>query len=182
MDAHTVPLPGRLLVATPDLHDPNFRQSVVYLLAHGDDGSLGVIVNRPGEVPVDQVIPALADAVTPPPTMFAGGPVRPDGVIALAHVDEDVEGVGTVAPGVGVVDLEREPLDVTDRVDELRLFAGHAGWVPGQLDQELASGGWFVVDGRPEDVFAAEPEDLWERVLRRQGGVFTTATADPSIN
>lgn len=179
--------PGRLLVATPELEDPNFQQSVVLLLAHGDDGSLGVVVNRPGELPVTEVLPALVRAVSEPATMFAGGPVQPDGVIGLGRVgpertDEAVDSLNPIIPGLGVVDLDQDPDVLAGELDELRLFAGHAGWTPGQLDSELEQGGWFVVDAKPGDVFSAEPEELWTRVLRRQGGLFTTATVDPSSN
>lgn len=174
--------PGRLLVATPDLSDPNFQHAVVLLLAHGEDGSLGVVVNRPGELPVTDVLPALAPAVSEPATMFAGGPVQPDGVIGLGRAEAEVDSLNPVIPGLGVVDLEQDPDVLAAELTELRLFAGHAGWIPGQLDNEMEQGGWFVVDARPEDVFCAEPDELWTRVLRRQGGLFVTATVDPSAN
>lgn len=174
--------PGRLLVATPDLEDPNFQRSVVLLLAHGDDGSLGVVVNRPGELPVTEVLPALAPAVSEPSTMFAGGPVQPDGVIGLGRAENDVDSLNPIIPGLGVVDLDQDPDLLAAELRELRLFAGHAGWTPGQLDAELQQGGWFVVDAQPGDAFCSDPDELWTRVLRRQGGVFLTATADPSTN
>lgn len=179
--------PGRLLVATPELDDPNFRRTVVLLLAHGDDGSLGVVVNRPGELPVTEVLPALSEVVTAPPLMFAGGPVQPDGVIGLGRGEDvvETESLGVLSPelpGMGVVDLDRDPELLAAELADLRLFAGHAGWSPGQLDSELDAGGWFVIDSRPDDPFCADPDELWVRVLRRQGGLFTTATADPTTN
>lgn len=174
--------PGRLLVATPELEDPNFRRTVVLLLAHGEDGSLGVIVNRPGELGVVEVLPDLSEIVTEPATMFSGGPVQPDGVIGLGRADGEAESLGELAPGIGVVDLERDPQLLAAELRDLRLFAGHAGWSPAQLDSELDEGGWFVVDSQPDDAFCPDPDELWARVLRRQGGLFTTATTDPSAN
>lgn len=179
--------PGRLLVATPELEEPNFARAVVLLLAHGDDGSLGVVVNRPGELPVTEVLPGLATAVSEPATMFAGGPVQPDGVIGLGRVgpgqpDEEVTSLNLVIPGLGVVDLDQDPDVLAGQLSDLRLFAGHAGWTPGQLESELEQGGWFVVDARPGDAFCSAPGELWTRVLRRQGGLFSTATVDPSSN
>lgn len=178
--------PGRLLVATPEMEDPNFARSVVLLLAHGDDGSLGVVVNRPGELPVTEVLPGLASAVSEPATMFAGGPVQPDGVIGLGRAEpgrgDDVTCLNPVIPGLGVVDLDQDPDVLAGQLSDLRLFAGHAGWTPGQLESELEQGGWFVVDARPGDAFCSVPDELWKRVLRRQGGLFSTATVDPSSN
>ena len=174
--------PGRLLVAAPDLDDPNFQQSVVLLLAHTDEGTLGVILNREGELPVAEVVPELESLAAEPTSVFVGGPVQPDGVVALARVDEEVDGVGPIAPGLGVLDLDRETGYIPPEVRRLRLFAGHAGWDAGQLEEELAAGGWFVVDGEADDAMTSDPAHLWERVLRRQGGVFITATADPSTN
>lgn len=174
--------PGRLLVAAPDLEDPNFQRSVVLVLAHTDEGTLGVALNRTGELPVAEVVPELEGLAAEPASVFVGGPVQPDGVVALAQVDEEVDGVGPVAPGLGVLDLDRETGFIPPEVQQLRLFAGHAGWDAGQLEDELAAGGWFVVDGEPGDAMTDDPEHLWERVLRRQGGVFSTATADPSTN
>jgi putative transcriptional regulator len=174
--------PGHLLVATPELEDPNFARSVVLLLAHGDEGSLGVVVNRPGELPVTEVLPGLAPAVSEPATMFAGGPVQPDGVIGLGRAEGEVSSINLVIPGLGVVDLDQDSEVLAGELSDLRLFAGHAGWTPGQLEAELEQGGWFIVEARSGDVFCSLPDQLWTRVLRRQGGLFTTATVDPSSN
>ena len=180
----TVPRKGRLLVAAPDLRDPNFRQTVVLLLDADEDGALGVVLNRPGTVRVADALPGAAPSAAPPPLVFVGGPVEPAAVVGLgrlAHRDLVVEGVERVLPGVGVVDLTGLP-DLRGSVVDVRVFAGYAGWGPGQLDEEVASGGWFVLDAVPGDVFCGEPDALWLAVLRRQGGVWSTATPDPQLN
>ncbi len=176
-------LKGRLLVAAPDLDDPNFAHTVVLLLAHDDaEGALGVVVNRPSDV---EMVGALRDwdrLAAPPAFVFVGGPVEPTAVIGLARTHADGEGVEPVLDGAGVLDLALAPEDLGADVASIRVFAGYSGWAPGQLELEITAGGWFVVEARPDDPFSAEPDDLWSRVLRRQGGLFRTAAEDPSLN
>ena len=152
---------GHLLVASPDLEDPNFRRAVVYVLAHDPGGALGVILNRPGRLPAAAALPAWAARAAEPALLFQGGPVETGGVIGLGR-DEH----GRAVP----LDLAEQPQLAGRDAAIVRLFAGYAGWGPGQLDGELAFGGWIVVDAEPEDVFSAEPANLWRRVLGRQDG------------
>lgn len=170
-----VPLPGRLLVATPDLADPNFSHTVVLLLAVRPEGALGIVLNRPSDRRVDDVLPRWATRVAAPAVMFFGGPVALDQVVGLsAH---------------GAVDLDDAlsgeiPLDADDGA-EIRLFAGSAGWGPEQLEDEIDQGAWWVFDADEGDVTTSDPETLWQRVLRRQQGItswFSLATGDPSLN
>lgn len=151
---------GRLLIATPNLGDPNFDMTIVYVLEHNSDGALGVVVNRPTETPVAMHLPEFAPLVSPPDVFFAGGPVAPDTVLGVGEVDD----------GVALVDLEALESGSLRQPSRLRLFAGYSGWAPLQLDSELYAGAWFVVDAHDDDVFGPEPRQLWRSVLRRQGG------------
>ncbi len=165
-------LRGRLLVATPSLlADPNFDRTVVLVLEHGDDGALGVVLNRPSETAVAEPLPRWGDVACEPGVVFIGGPVAPSAVIALARGEarNDTEGWVPVGDDVVSVDLERMPEDL-GRIDALRVFAGCAGWTPGQLEGELEANGWFVCDALPGDPFTPEPEALWRTVLGRQPG------------
>jgi putative transcriptional regulator len=178
---------GRLLVATPDLRDPNFERTVVLVLEHNDDGALGVVLNRPSASDVEQVFPDWAHVVVDPTVVFAGGPVATDSVIALARGDRDdsVDGWVSVLGTIGTVDLGRDPVDLDVAIDSVRVFAGYAGWAPGQLDAELETGGWWVFDAEPDDAFSVDPLDLWAAVVRRQGGRvawFVNCPPDPSVN
>lgn len=178
---------GRLLVATPDLRDPNFFRTVVLVLEHGDDGALGVVLNRPSETDVAELFPEWRSAVPEPTVAFVGGPVSPDSVIALAQADRDdaVDGWIPVFRRLGTVDLARSPADLMVDVHAVRVFAGYAGWAPGQLEGELALGGWFVLDALDGDPFTPDPDGLWAAVLRRQGGTtawFASCPVDPSVN
>ena len=102
---------GRLLVATPALLDPNFRQTVLLMLEHHEEGALGVVLNRPSQLTVRDTIKEWAGAVARPPVIFVGGPVSPSSVIALASVALDDAGQhwSQVIGRIGTVDLERKP-------------------------------------------------------------------------
>ena len=178
---------GRLLVATPDLLDPNFARSVVLKLEHSPDGALGVVLNRPTETDIGSLFPAWRDVAAHPDVAFAGGPVAPDSVIALARGDgpDAVDGWVATVDGLGTIDLDKSPDELEVTIDAVRVFAGYAGWVSGQLDDELQAGGWWVFDALPGDAFTASPDTLWSQVVRRQGGRvawFVHCPPDPSVN
>jgi putative transcriptional regulator len=179
------PAGGRLLIATPLLGDPSFTRTVVYLLEHDGGGTVGVVVNRPSHTPVGQVLPDWHDAVTGPAVVFGGGPVQPDGALCLGQLAADGPGVKRVVGGVGTVDLDAEVPVVAGLTSRLRIFAGHSGWAPGQLDDEIAEGGWWVVPGSADDLFSEAPRTLWRTVLRRQRpplNVLSTYPSDPLLN
>ncbi|MBG0812990.1 YqgE/AlgH family protein [Planomonospora sp. ID82291] len=185
---------GGLLVATPQLEDPNFRRSVVLILEHDiDGGTLGVVLNRPSDVSVTQVLPSWDALVTGPPVLFQGGPVQTDSALALAAVPSGQEPLGwrrlhTGAAAVsrlGTVDLDAPPEILAGEIAQMRIFAGYAGWTGGQLEAEIGEGAWYVVDAEPGDTFHAAPETLWRAVLRRQRGELAyvaTCPDDPSMN
>jgi putative transcriptional regulator len=181
-------LRGRLLVATPDLADPNFSRTVVLLLEHSDDGALGVVLNRPAAATtVAEPLPAWAPLAVDPPVIFVGGPVQPEAAIGVARRagEADPDGFAPFSDELGTVDLGRDPTDVAPRVDRLRVFAGYSGWGARQLEGELEAGGWFLVDADPSDLWTAEPAMLWRAVLRRQPGkerLFAEFPADASLN
>lgn len=179
--------PGVLLVASPQLGDPNFRRTVVYVLDHRGDGSVGVVLNRPSDVTLLDVLPQWWDLATMPRTLFVGGPVETNAALCLAEVHP-----GTMPPGwtevsgpIGLADLDTDPSGVEGALAQLRVFAGYAGWGAGQLADEIGEGAWLVVAGQPGDVFADPGVDLWRRVLRRQRGtiaLLATYPDDPRLN
>lgn len=187
-------LTGRLLVATPLLTDPNFRRSVVLVVEHEPrEGTLGVVLNRPTDVPVGRVLEPWSDLATGPAVVFRGGPVAPNSALALALVPGDDEPLGWHAldkagvamSRVGLVDLDAPPDLLVPAIKGLRVYAGYAGWGPGQLKSEISEGAWYVLSGEPADPFCGVPALLWSSVLRRQGGRLSfTATYpdDPSHN
>ncbi len=181
-------LSGRLLVASPSMGDPNFDRTVVAVLEHSpDDGALGVVVNRPSETAVADVIPALTPLVAEPSVVFVGGPVQPQAALCLGvpRPGAQPDGFVPLASGVATVDLDRDPALLSTGLLTVRVFAGYAGWGGGQLEAETAAGAWFVVDALPGDVFDGDPVGLWRAVLRRQGAplaLVSTFPVDPRLN
>lgn len=179
---------GSLLVASVGLSDGVFDQTVVLLLDADESGSLGVVLNRVASIDVGAALPQWADLLAEPAVMFAGGPVSPNGAICLAaprFPDEEPPGWRRLFGQVGLLHLDTPVELAQGAYDDLRVYAGYAGWAPGQLQGELLRGMWHVVPSHYEDVFDSDPETLWRRVLRRQGGdvaVFSTWTADPEEN
>jgi putative transcriptional regulator len=177
----------RLLVATPALLDPNFFHTVVFMIEHNADAALGVVLNRPSEVALGDALPDWAAIAAPPAVAFIGGPVQAhDALIGLAKLAPDAATVGEDADGwypllerFGTVDLGRTPVDLDLGIAGARVFAGYAAWGPGQLEGELDEHAWFVVDAVPDDLLTDDPESLWRRVLRRQGGDVAMAANQP---
>ncbi|MET8327231.1 YqgE/AlgH family protein [Streptomyces sp. NPDC005181] len=180
-------LTGRLLVATPALADPNFDRAVVLLLDHDEEGSLGVVLNRPTPVGVGDILVSWADLTAEPDVVFQGGPVSLDSALGVAVIpgDEGPLGWRRVYGAIGLVDLEAPPELLAAALGSLRIFAGYAGWGPGQLETELIEGAWYVVESEPGDVSSPRPEQLWRAVLRRQRSelaMIATYPDDPSLN
>ena len=179
-------LAGKLLVAVPHMLDPNFYRTVVLVCQHGEDGALGLVINRPTEAEVLDYLPGWIHLVVDPPVVFEGGPVQREVAVGLARgvPDQPSEGFTRVVADVGLLDLSSDPA-AAGGVDMIRVFSGYAGWEAEQLETEIEEGGWFVVPSAPEDGFAPKPRDLWSKVLARQGGklaVYATFPPDPTLN
>lgn len=169
---------GKLLVASPGLTD-FFRRAVVLVLEHNEDGAIGLVLNRPSETPVDDAVPDLPVLVEPDDVVHLGGPVGPDSVIVLARFEDPADAASIVFDDLGVVDPDLEG----PALHAVRVYAGHAGWGPGQLDGELAEEAWIVEPAHPDDPF--EGGDLWSEVLDRKGGGYALLARmpeDPSLN
>lgn len=178
--------PGRLLVANPMLSDPNFDRTVVMVLAYGEEGALGVVLNRPSETGVGVPLASWEDLAAAPAVLFVGGPVQHQAVICLARTgpsspsdgdgaadsgsgaDDDFDGFKAVTPEVGTLDLDLDPALVGMSFRQVRIFAGYAGWSAGQLEAEIEAGAWWVLDADAGDPFSVDPGHLWKQVLRRQ--------------
>lgn len=183
-------LTGRLLVARPALSDP-FRRTLVLLLQHGPGGALGVVLNRPSETPVAQVLPGWESLASDPAVLHAGGPVQTGAAICVARARPGAlrggvpEGFAPLYGDLGTVDLDADPSALAPVLAELRVYAGYSGWGAGQLEGELDAGAWHLVAPTAGDAFSAEPERLWVRLLRRQPGelaMLSTLPEDPALN
>ena len=177
-------LKGQLLIAGPGLIDPNFRRTVVLVGEHSEEGALGVILNRASESTVDETLPELSTLVDGLGTIHFGGPVQPSAIVVLAEFSQPDRAGSLVLGSVGFLPSEVDP-DELGELRRARVFAGYAGWGPGQLDGELEEGSWIVEPALPDDIFTTDPDELWSDVLRRKGGPFSVLALmplDPSLN
>jgi putative transcriptional regulator len=171
-------LSGKLLIAAPSLHD-FFRRTVVLMVEHNEHGAFGVVLNRPSEASVADVVPSLAAFADDGEVVWIGGPVAPDTAVALGRFDDPEVSAGVVVGDLGVID----PDDPGEQLRELRVYAGHAGWGPAQLEAELEQDAWIVEPASPEDPF--REGDLWSYLLGRRGGEYELLARmpeDPSMN
>jgi len=178
-------LRGHLLVAGPGLLDPNFRRTVVLVGDHGEEGAMGVVLNRPSPVLVGDAVPPLAELVDEDELVHVGGPVQPQAVVVLGDFVDAGQAAALVFGSIGFLPGEIESADDVPGLARARVFAGYAGWDAGQLESELAEESWIVEPALPEDVFTSDPDRLWSTVLRRKGGAFAvlaTMPPDPSFN
>jgi putative transcriptional regulator len=177
-------LRGHLLISSGGLFDPNFRHTVVLIGDHGDDGALGVVLNRRLDIRVAETVPGLSTLVAADARLYQGGPVQPQSPVLLAQLDHpelaDLPVFGSIGFLIGEIEAE-----IRSEIRQARVFAGYSGWGPGQLEGELAEHSWIIEPAREEDVFTDDPETLWSRVLQRKGPGFDLMSEipfDPRMN
>ena len=197
-----VPAAGDLLVATPRLVDPNFDRTVVFVIDHQQAGTLGVVINRDSDTSCASAVPRWASRFTTEAAVGLGGPVEPQGLLALGAIadrsagerqppagsrPESSEAGGvwrTVNGEVGLIDLTADPSELDAAVVAVRIYGGHAGWGPGQLRGELQAGCWWVFDSTPGDL-TGDADTLWYDVLARQSPparLLADYPDDPALN
>lgn len=172
---------GSFLVATPLIGAPPFARAVILMLEHDDSGAVGIVLNAKTQLLVTEHLPMLTDRVSPPASVFLGGPVATDTAVTLG-----VSGTAdflrpTPLGNIGIVDPEGLPDDLSG----LRVFAGYSGWDPGQLETELREGSWWVLPADRSAIFAADTSDLWQRTIKSAPGTIafhTTFPEDVSLN
>lgn len=179
-------LRGHLLVSSPAVLDPHFRRTVVLIAEHTEEGAMGFVLNRPAAVTVGDAVPDLAWLADAEDPVHLGGPVAAQSVIVLAEFDDPALAAMLVTGDLGFIPAEPPDADALQAATRRRrVFAGHSGWGPGQLEAELEEDSWIVVPARPEDAFGDDPDALWRDVLGRAGGkhrLMTTLPMDPSQN
>jgi putative transcriptional regulator len=178
-------LRGQLLIAGATLPDPNFARTVVLICQHSEEGALGLVLNRRGELVIGDVAPELAELVGEDAVIDSGGPVQPDALLVLGEFEDAAFAGLAIVGSVGLVGDASEIADLVGVTRRTRAFAGYAGWGPGQLDAELERDDWFVAPAGIDDIFDPDADELWRRVLERKGGHFALVARmpiDPSVN
>ena len=177
-------LRGKLLIASPALEDPNFDRTVVLITEHGEEGAMGIVLNRPSESEVAAVIPEL-EAIAGEEPIFVGGPVQPEALVVLGEFSDPGAAAWIVVAGVGLVSAQTDLDELPDSVRRGRVYAGFSGWGPGQLEDEIEEEAWIVEAPMPAELFPEDPDTLWSDVLDRMGGEYAIVARmpeDPSLN
>ncbi len=179
------PARGKFLIAGPEMRDPNFSETVVLSLEYDETGALGLIINWPTAMPADHVLPDVEGLAKNPHRVFIGGPVQRGQITLLVQADEapgDARHVFADIYFSGSGDLLRQLASETDSDKEFRLYLGFAGWGAGQLDAELARGGWRILPAEAPIVFDPSPETVWPELVERSTVHWTgllTPDSDP---
>jgi putative transcriptional regulator len=158
-----------LLIAKPELRDPEYRQTVLYVTPTTNDRHIGVIINRPTTRSLSSLFPEHEPSKKVIDPVFFGGPFGQSAVFAVVRASSN--------PGGGSVALAKDlyfaaRVDVVDKIiestpNDARYYVGYVGWRPGELRQEIDRGLWYVIDADPELVFRKEPKGMWEELVRR---------------
>lgn len=189
-------LKGSFLIATPGLMDPNFSRTVVYVVEHNSDGAFGLVLTRPAELNLWDLCKKIFDNPESLPkkdrmetvSVFSGGPVQESAVFYL-HTEAELGQASPVDPGVYMgseaEDLRSVLLKLDGQVERFRIFFGYSGWAPGQLEDEVRSGGWLVRPATVSQVFNPDPEELWSELVQSFGGdlgILGLMPSDPGLN
>ncbi len=175
---------GKLLLATPELVDPNFFRTVILVLEHSNEGAIGVVLNRQSDLYSVDVLPKWSESRDSSSLLHWGGPVQEESLLALGLCDEVKDELGEAIGHIKVINLNPETLDMRSILDA-RLYSGYAGWSAGQLDAEISTGGWILTDVDDSDPFGHNLADLWSIVLKRQNGFLSKLAQypdDPRMN
>jgi len=164
------PAPGMFLVASRTLQDRHFRKSVIYILRHNDEGTLGLIINKPGNLSLSHAVDDVLNENAQQHQLYYGGPVDTTVITMLIENEAESPLVEHIAGDIYFSNLRI----VMDRLlkenkpaENLHFFHGHAGWTAGQLEQELAHGDWYLVEGDPETIFSSGIRTLWQRLINK---------------
>lgn len=176
-----------LIIAMPDLLDPNFHRTVVLLIEKNEQGAFGVVINRAGESKMSELCSGLnvdwgGDDVT---VALYGGPVgTQQGFLLHGDVADDVSVTSReVSPGVRIAsDMETFRTLCRRPPDDLRIVLGYAGWAPEQLEHEMRSGAWLTTDVTADLVFHTPLETIWEKSLRGLGIDPSMLVAGPGVH
>jgi putative transcriptional regulator len=200
-DSSGTPLPasleGYFLISETELLDPNFYRTVVLIVSHNDEGAFGLVVNRPSDTTLGEIIPEYSDRPEGAAVPFVGGPVEqqylftvhggPPGLALSEHAHSPAEGI-IFEPSFHVIDdyFDSRPADHTETAkDQLQFYVGYSGWAPGQLEEEIATGAWLVIPAVPSIVFYPDPAEGWNAALRQKGGLYSIIAQTgfkPSLN
>jgi len=182
----TNPAKGKILISEPFLNDPNFKRTIILLTEHGDDGSIGFVMNKPTDYKIHEVIEEFPEFNS---IVYYGGPVQFNTLQFLYKGENVIEGSIEIMPGLywgGSFDILKT-LITSGAVEpsDFRFFLGYSGWIEGQIEDELKLNSWIVSDTTIENIFSDEPDKLWRETLKGMGRKFAILASfpeNPSVN
>ncbi|MFV2057820.1 MAG: YqgE/AlgH family protein [Thiohalomonadales bacterium] len=164
---------GVILVATNNLRNSSFKESVILVTHNTVRGTTGIAINKPSNIPLRQYFPNSEQVKKYNGHIYYGGPVGSKNIFLLINTEKQQSGMYRVADGLYFtrgIDLLRSNIDKYNNEDHIRAYAGYAGWGPGQLQNEIDRGDWTIVRSDPSVVFAADQETLWNRLNKSHSG------------
>jgi putative transcriptional regulator len=164
------PLKGRFLIASRQLLDPHFAKTVVLLLEYHKQGAMGLIINRPSDMKLSAVLPEVEELQQRPDTIYLGGPVARTQLLLLIRTSSPPEGSRHILHDIHLSSSQaviQRMINDPEAEERFRVYAGYAGWAPGQLDKEIASGGWHVLRADAETVFDKSAPEIWPELIHR---------------
>ncbi len=180
------PEPGKILISEPFMFDYYFKRSVVLLAEHNEEGSFGVIINKPMSVKFNDVIKNFPNFDS---KIYLGGPVKTDSLFFIHTMGEEIEDSMPIIKGLywgGDLEIVKEMI-VLNRLnpENIRFYIGYSGWMPKQLEMELKRDSWVVSDIDVDSVMFANPDYLWKNTLEKLGGqykLWTNFPTEPTLN
>ncbi|HTR35322.1 MAG TPA: YqgE/AlgH family protein [Bryobacteraceae bacterium] len=162
---------GRFLVASRDLGDPNFAQTVILLVHYdADKGAVGLVINRRSDVPISQLFKDMREAKGRTDPVYLGGPVELDSVLALLKSSSQPDDSMRVFGNVYLIankDALAKTMGSEADADSFHAYLGYAGWGPSQLEHEVQLGAWHIMAANTGEVFHNDPDSVWPRLIRR---------------
>lgn len=161
---------GKFLVASRDLNDPNFAEAVILLLDYNENGALGIMINRPTEVILTELLPGIKALHKRTDVAYIGGPVARHMVMLLTQTPKPPQDAQKVFADIYLLSQQSElerVLQSEGKRTQFRAYIGYAGWAAGQLDMEVARGGWLVVPAEAALIFDKTPAQVWPELIRR---------------
>jgi putative transcriptional regulator len=172
---------GKFLVASKQLRDPQFFETVVLLIEYDSQGAMGLVINRPTTVKLSKVLPEIEGLQKRSDTIYLGGPVAKNQLMLLIRTDSPPEGSRLVFKDIYISSSQtiiEKMIGNPDTPERFRVYAGYAGWAPGQLDREVSRGGWHILQADEESVFDKTPSEIWPDLIRRSSALWVRVVGE----
>ena len=160
---------GRFLVATEQLNNTSFKNAVILITHHSQRGATGLTINRPTDIPLGKIFPH-SQQLQSKDSLYLGGPVSTNAIFFLLRTNHPGHGMHHIAANIYFSTAKNalsNPINGTSRI-----YAGYAGWSPGQLQKEIERGDWILVHTEPSIIFDSNSDDLWQRLSKHWSGLW----------